>query len=169
VHVTPPRSSKLRVWRLLRPHWKSLTLALLAVLGGAVADLLQPWPLKIVVDNVVQSKRLPGRLDTLVASLFAGDRYATVYFAVATVGLIALVSAASGYAEKSLTTKVGQWVAHDLRLTLYQHIQRLSLAEHTESRKGDLLTRLTSDISAIQDFITSALLGSVVNVLALAA
>ena len=168
MHVTPPRSSKLRVWRLLRPHWKSLTLALLAVLGGAVADLLQPWPLKIVVDNVVQSKRLPGRLDTLVASLFAGDRYATVYFAVATVGLIALVSAASGYAEKSLTTKVGQWVAHDLRLTLYQHIQRLSLAEHTESRTGDLLTRLTSDISAIQDFITSALLGSVVNVLALA-
>ena len=43
MHVTPPRSSKLRVWRLLRPHWKSLTLALLAVLGGAVADLLRTW------------------------------------------------------------------------------------------------------------------------------
>ena len=50
---------------------------------------------------------------------------------------------------------------------LYQHIQRLSLAEHGESRTGDLLTRVTSDIDAVQDFITSALLGIVINVLTL--
>ena len=42
---------------------------------------------------------------------------------------------------------------------VYQRIQRLSLAEHGESRTGDLLTRVTSDIDAVQDFITSALLG----------
>ena len=167
MHMTPSRSSKLRVGLLLRPHWKSLGLALLAVLGGAVADLLQPWPLKIVVDNVVHSKRLPAWIEGVVVRLFADDPYGTVYFAVATVALIALVGAASGYAEKYFTTKVGQWVAHDLRLTLYQHIQRLSLAEHTEARQGDLLTRLTTDISAIQDFVTSAFLGSVVNTLAL--
>jgi subfamily B ATP-binding cassette protein MsbA len=81
--------------------------------------------------------------------------------------LIALVGALSGYAEKYLTTKVSQWVAHDLRRALYQHIQRLSLAEHSESRKGDLLTRMTSDISSIQDFINSALLGIIVNLLTL--
>ena len=58
-------------------------------------------------------------------------------------------------------------MAHDLRRTLYQHIQRLSLAEHGESRTGDLITRVTSDIEAVQDFINSALLGIVVNVLTL--
>ena len=50
---------------------------------------------------------------------------------------------------------------------VYQRIQRLSLAEHGESRTGDLLTRVTSDIDAVQDFITSALLGIVINVLTL--
>ena len=51
---------------------------------------------------------------------------------------------------------------------LYQRIQRLSLAEHGESRTGDLITRVTSDIDAVQDFITSALLGILINVLTLA-
>src|SRR4029079_11162059 len=59
------------------------------------------------------------------------------------------------------------WVSHDLRLLLYQRIQRLSLLEHGESRSGDLISRVTSDIDAIQDFITTALLGIVVNLLTL--
>ena len=79
-----------------------------------------------------------------------------------------MVGAVSSYSEKFLTTSVAQWVAHDLRRMVYQRIQRLSLAEHGESRTGDLLTRVTSDIDAVQDFITSALLGIVINVLTLA-
>jgi ATP-binding cassette subfamily B protein len=58
-------------------------------------------------------------------------------------------------------------VGHDLRRTLYHHIQRLSLAEHDESRTGDLITRVTSDIAAVQDFINSALLGMLVNIMTL--
>jgi subfamily B ATP-binding cassette protein MsbA len=56
---------------------------------------------------------------------------------------------------------------HDLRRTLYHHIHRLSLAEHDEKRTGDLIGRVTSDIESIQDFVTSALLGIVTNVLTL--
>ena len=89
-------------------------------------------------------------------------------FALAAVLLIAVVGAVSSYVEKYLTTSVSQWVAHDLRRLLYQRIQRLSLAEHGESRTGDLITRVTSDIDAVQDFINSALLGIVINVLTLA-
>ena len=89
-------------------------------------------------------------------------------FAVAAVAVIAVVGAVSTYLEKYLTTSVSQWVAHDLRRTLYHHLQRLSLAEHNEARTGDLITRVTSDIDTIQDFINSALLGIVVNVLTLA-
>ncbi len=88
-------------------------------------------------------------------------------FAVAAVALIAIVGAVSSYVEKYLTTSVGQWVAHDLRRTLYHHIQRLSLAEHDAARSGDLITRVTSDIDAVQGFINSALLGMLVNVMTL--
>ena len=90
-----------------------------------------------------------------------------VNFAVAAVAVIAVVGAVSSYFEKYLTTSVSQWVGHDLRRTLYHHIQRLSLAEHDEARSGDLITRVTSDIEAVQDFINSALLGMLVNVMTL--
>jgi ATP-binding cassette subfamily B protein len=152
---------------IFRPHWKALTLALVAVFGETIADILQPWPIKIVVDNVVQQKKLPGWIGGIVSEFLGRDTYATLNFAVAAVAVIAIVSAVSTYWEKYLTTSVSQWVGHDLRRALYQHIQRLSLAEHSEAHKGDLITRMTSDISAIQDFINSALLGILVNVLTL--
>jgi ATP-binding cassette, subfamily B, bacterial len=165
---SPPRSARtLFVAYILRPHWKALGLALLAVLGETVADVLEPWPIKIVIDNVLQSKKLPASWATVVFDVFGQNTFAILNFALVAVVTIAVVGAVSAYTEKYLTTSVSQWVAHDLRRTLYQQIQRLSLAEHGESRTGDLLTRVTSDIDAIQDFINSALLGIVVNVLTL--
>lgn len=155
------------VGHLARSHWKPLSLALLAVIFETVADVLEPWPIKIVVDNILQGKKLPPRLDSIVA-LFPQNTFATLNFALASVLVIAAVGALASYSEKVLTTSVAQWVAHDLRRMVYQRIQRLSLAEHGESRTGDLLTRVTSDIDAVQDFITSALLGIVINVLTLA-
>src|SRR5258708_6030348 len=117
---------------LVRPHWKALTIALVAVLGETVTDVLEPWPIKVVVDNVLQSKGLPGWLGGVVTGIFGKEPYALVNFAVAAVASIAMVGAVSAYFEKYLTTSVSQWVAHDLRRTLYHHIQRLSLAEHDE-------------------------------------
>lgn len=155
------------VSHLARAHWKALTLAFLAVVGETLADVLEPWPIKVVVDNVLQDKKLPARLEAIVA-LLPHNAFATLNFALGGVLLIAVVGAISSYSEKFLTTSVAQWVAHDLRRMVYQRIQRLSLAEHGESRTGDLLTRVTSDIDAVQDFITSALLGIVINILTLA-
>ena len=57
---------------------------------------------------------------------------------------------------------------HDLRRLLYHHIHRLSLAEHDATRTGDLISRVTSDIQTIQDFVTSALLDILTSVLVLA-
>jgi ATP-binding cassette subfamily B protein len=164
----PFRSSHtLRMIDLVRPHWKALTIASVAVLGETLTAILDPWPIKIVVDNILQSKKLPGLLGGIVTGLFGQNKYAILNFAVAAVAVIAIVGAVSAFYEKYLTTSVSQWVGHDLRRTLYHHIQRLSLAEHDESRSGDLITRVTSDIEVIQDFITSALLGIVVNLLTL--
>jgi subfamily B ATP-binding cassette protein MsbA len=140
---------------------------LLAVLVETVADVLEPWPIKIVIDNILQGKPLPGWLNRVVAGLFAGGQVAVLNFAVAAVAVIAVVGAVSAYAEKYLTSNVSQWVAHDLRITLYHHIQRLSLAEHDKTRTGDFVTRIIDDIDAIQDFVNSALLGIFVNLLTL--
>jgi len=152
----------LRITKLVRPHWKTLALALVAVVGETLADVLQPWPIKVVVDNVVQQKRLPQWLDAF-SGFVGSDKYGTLNLAVAAVAFIAVLDGVSSYFDKYLTTRVAQWVGHDLRMGVYQHIQRLSLADHHESRSGDLMMRMTSDISAVQDFINSALLGILVN------
>jgi subfamily B ATP-binding cassette protein MsbA len=152
---------------LIRPRWKALTVALIAALGETATDVLEPWPIKIVVDSILQAKTLPAWLAGVVNRLFGHDQYALVNFAVAAVAGIAMAGAVSSYVEKYLTTSVSQWVGHDLRRTLFHHIQRLSLAEHDESRTGDLITRVTSDIETVQDFINSALLGIVVNAMTL--
>jgi ATP-binding cassette, subfamily B, bacterial len=162
------QSAKLSVIRLIKPHWKELTLAFVAVLGETFSDVLEPWPIKIVIDNILQSKKLPSWLNGFVSGAFGQNKLAILNFAVAAVAGIAVIGAVSSYVEKYLTTSVSQWVTHDLRRTLYNHIQRLSLAEYDKTQTGDLISRVTSDINAVQDFVNSSLLGIIVNVLTLA-
>jgi len=157
---------KIRITDLLYPHWFSLTLAFIAVLGESLTDLLEPWPLKIVFDYVFGSKRMTGWLVGPV-SWFGTDKFSILNFVVLAVLLIAVLGALSSYFEKYLTTSVGQWVMHDLRRVLYSHIQRLSLSFHDQKRTGDLISRVTSDIDAVQSLISSVLLGMLVNVLTL--
>src|SRR2546425_424428 len=161
------KKKKIRITYLLRPHWKTLAVAFVAVLGEAVTDLLEPWPLKIVFDNILGSKKLPPSLAVFVYATLGQDKVAILEFVALAVLLIAVVGALSTYTEKYLTTSVAQWVAHDLRRTLYHHIQRLSLSYHDNKRTGDLISRVTSDIDSVQDFISQALLGLVVNILTL--
>lgn len=171
LRTTPkPRSSRLalRIIDLVRPHWKALTLAFVAVLGETIAGILEPWPIKIVIDSIQHPTALPGLLGRMVEGIFGQGPYAVLNFAVAAVAVIAIVGAIGAYVEKHLTTIVSQWVGHDLRRMIYHHIQRLSLAEHDKARTGDMITRVTTDIEVIQAFIDSALLGMLVNVMTLA-
>ena len=132
-----------------------------------MTDLLEPWPLKVVIDYVLGSKKAPPWLSNVVAITVGRQKISILYFAALAVLVIAVVGAISSYFEKYLTTSVGQWVMHDLRRSVYHHVQRLSLSFHDKGRTGDLISRITSDIDAIQDFISQALLGIVVNVLTL--
>ena len=166
-HDDPKRTAKFNILALLRPHWRALAVAFAVVLAETFTDILEPWPVKIVVDSILQSKHLPGWIGGISASLFGQDKLATLNFAVSAVLAIAIVGGFSSYLEKYMTTSIGQWIAHDLRRTLYNHMQRLSLAQYDETRTGDLVTRVTSDVDAIQTFVNSALLGSIVNVLTL--
>jgi subfamily B ATP-binding cassette protein MsbA len=140
---------------------------MIAVIVEGLAGLLEPWPLKIVLDNVVKQKALSGWLNRLVLNSAGNDSLTILKFAAIMALGIAVVGSLSAYAEKYLTTSVGQWVMHDLRRSVYFHIQRLSLAYHDRRQTGDLISRVTSDIDAIQSFIASGLLSSLVNSLTL--
>src|SRR5690242_9456749 len=158
---------KLSIRELLRPHVTALTVGFVAVVGEGVANLLQPWPLKIVLDSVLRSHPVHGWLNHFIEATAGDDKLAVLKFACAAVLAIAALDAVSSYTEKYLTTSVGQWVTHDLRRTLYSRIQQLSLAYHDEKRSGDLISRVTSDIDAIQSFINTALLGALINLITL--
>jgi len=153
---------------LLKPHAGALTIGFVAVLGESVANLLQPWPLKIVLDEVFKAHTGKSHIPHMVTRYFGTDTLATVKIACLAVLGIALLDAVSTYTEKYLTTSVGQWVTYDLRRAVYAHMQRLSLAFHDQKRTGDLISRVTSDVDDIQSFIASGLLSTLINVITLA-
>jgi ATP-binding cassette subfamily B protein len=157
----------IRFTYLLKPHWKMLTIAFIAVLGETATDLLAPWPLKVVFDYVLATKPMPRWMSEMFSSTFGLEKMAILKVAVFSLIIIAVVGAISTYVEKYFTTSVGQWVMHDLRRALYHHIQRLSLSYHDQKRTGELIATVTGDIDAIQDFVSQALLGIVVDVLTL--
>jgi ATP-binding cassette, subfamily B, bacterial len=153
----------LSLTRLLRPYGTLLAVAFIAMLVTGAADVLEPWPLKVIFDYVLGSKQPP----TWLAVWMPGgdDRMALLNAAALAVVAIALVGAVGSYTEKYLSTTVGKRVGYDLRHLLYHHVQRLSLSFYEHQKTGDMVVRLTSDIDAAEDFISSAVLGIVLDVL----
>src|SRR5438045_2391687 len=91
---------KIQLTYLLRPHWKPLSVAFIAVLGESLTDLLEPWPLKVVFDYVLGSKQMPAWMSGLVHSTLGYDKTSVLYFAAFSVVAIAIVGAISTYTEK---------------------------------------------------------------------
>ena len=151
----------------MRPHIGALLLGFIAIAGESAANLLQPWPLKIVLDDVLRSHSSHAWTMKLIHRVVGADAIAILKFACAAVLAIAVLDAICTYAEKYLTTSVAQWISYDLRLTIYAHIQKLSLSFHDNKRTGDLISRVTDDIEAIQSFIMNGLLGVLINVMTL--
>jgi len=168
--LNPPRRKipkRLTIGALLRPHWAALTLGFIAIAGETAANLLQPWPLKIVLDDVLRSRQSHAWAMNLIHRLVGTDKIAVLEFACVAVLGIAVLDAVCTFGEKYLTTSVAQWVSYDLRLAIYAHIQRLSLAFHDQKRTGDLISRVTADIDSIQSFIMNGLLGVLINAMTL--
>lgn len=163
----PNRAKALTVAELIRPHWKLLSLGAIAVTGEGIGNLLDPWPIKIVLDNVLRSKSTDGWLNVWISNVTGDDKMEILKLAVGAALLIATVGAVCSYAEKYVTVSVGQGILHNLRRTLYAQIQRLSLSFHDQARTGDLISRATGDIDTIQSFVTSGLLGTLINTMTL--
>ncbi|MBI2688348.1 MAG: ABC transporter ATP-binding protein [Acidobacteria bacterium] len=144
---------------IVRPYKAQLLGALAAALCESAVTLLGPWPLKIVFDSVLGQHPLPGWLQPWSGT----DKLAVLQFAAVAALAIAAAGAVCTYAEKHFTTTVGQWISHDLRKTLYFHVQRLGLSYHDRKQTGDLISRITSDIDSMQSFITSGMLTAIIQ------
>ena len=154
---------KISIGSLLRPHIGALLLGFIAIAGESAANLLQPWPLKIVLDDVLRSHESHAWTMNMIHRMVGTDEMAVLKFACAAVLAIAVLDAICTYAEKYLTTSVAQWISYDLRLTIYAHFKNYRWRFHDKKRTGDLISRVTDDIEAIQSFIMNGLLGVLIN------
>jgi ATP-binding cassette subfamily B protein/subfamily B ATP-binding cassette protein MsbA len=113
-----------------------LLLAVLSTVAGTALGLLNPWPLKIILDHGLLAKPLPPFL-RFIDGITAGDKVGLVGIAAGGIVLIALCAAFFSYVVKFITTAVGYKLVYALRRELFAHVQRLSLSFHTQARSGD--------------------------------
>ena len=135
------------------------------MLAAAATELAEPWPLKVIFDYVLGSRRPPAWFPQWIEP--KQNPLLLLDLACVAVVVIAVIGAATTFMEKYFSTTVAKRVGHDLRRMLYHHVQRLSLSFYEQRQTGDMVVRLTSDINSAEDFISSAVLGVLLNVLTL--
>src|SRR5262245_11260961 len=105
---------------------------------GALVGWLLPWPLKLLVDNVLQGQPMPHALAWLLGTT-AGNRSALLVVVVAVGFLLALLHNGLSVFDNYVNTKMDQSMILDFRSDLFQHAQRLSMAFHDQRRSGMLI------------------------------
>jgi ATP-binding cassette subfamily B protein len=158
--TSPPRPS-LIPWTLgfLRPHRRAVAalaglLAVQIVLGA-----LQPWPLKLVIDNVLDSARhpFPEPLATWMALLTGGSLVGMLVIVVGAGVLLQVVNqVVTAYAVQA-QVDTGQRMVYTLRERLFDHLQALGLHHHTTTNTGDAVYRIDVDAYAIENLVMSGL------------
>jgi ABC-type multidrug transport system fused ATPase/permease subunit len=153
------------IFGLIKPYKKWLVIIFAAMLLETAMSLLGPWPLKIIIDSVVGHHALPHWLAWINDLPFEDNRMALAGAAAIGLVLIALIGGIAGYIDNYFTESVAQYVANDLRKKVYHHLQRLSLSYYDTHQIGNILSTMTSDISTIQSFASSALLSILIDAL----
>ena len=164
--TSAPAAGKMRLVReLLGPYHRWLALILAMMLVETAMSVASPWPLKIILDNVVGDHKPAAWLDALRFLDLGGDKMELAAVAGAAVVVIALLGAVASYIDNYYTESVSQWVAHDLRMRVYDHLHRLSLGYYDTHQSGPILSTLTADVKTIQGFASSGTLGILVDLL----
>jgi ABC-type multidrug transport system fused ATPase/permease subunit len=153
------------VLELIRPYHGWLAIVFIAMLVETAMSMAGPWPLKVVIDNVLGSHPLPEWLRWIRDLPFAQSKTGLAALAAAGVILIAVIGAIATYVDNYYTESVGQWVANDLRVKIYDHLQRMSLGYYDHQQTGVLLSTITNDVTTVQNFASSATLGILVDLL----
>jgi ABC-type multidrug transport system fused ATPase/permease subunit len=150
---------------LVRPYAGWLVIVFIAMLVETAMSLASPWPLKVVIDSVLGSHPLPDWLHGLQSLPIGDSKLGLALLAGIGVALIAVIGAIATYIDNYYTESVGQWVANDLRIRIYDHLQRLSLSYFDKQQTGTMLSTITSDVATIQNFASSNTLSLLVDVL----
>jgi len=150
---------------LIRPYRRWLVIVFAAMLVETAMSLAGPWPIKVIIDNVVGSHPLPEWLRWVHDLPVARDKMGLAVVAALATLLIAAIGSIADYIDNYYTESVGQWVAHDLRLRVYDHLHRLSLTFYDHQQTGPLLSTITNDVVTVQNFASSATLGILVDML----
>jgi len=152
-----------RVARRVRPHAARVGVGVGLVTATSVAELAKPWPIKIVVDQVLAGK--PSR-----ALGFPNEIGASELLVGSALGLVALyaILGALSLASNRLTIDVGQRMVQDLRSDLFAHLERLSVRFHDRRSSGELVYRLAADTMALQTLAMNAVFPTLSAVLFLA-
>jgi ATP-binding cassette subfamily B protein len=165
-----PDSGLRRTMRCVRPHLRGhrflMSCGFVALTAGVLFRLLEPWPVKVVIDAVSRSLgatiakpglNMPATAETLL--LCAGAIVA-----------ISILRAIANYWTAVSFALVGSKVAADLRARTFRHVQGLSMRHHTRASSGDTVQRLVADVSRLQEVAVTAglpLLGNMVTLLAM--
>ena len=129
-----------RLIKYLRPYFKWVVVAIILTIGVALASTIRPYLTKIAVDNYIANKDSAGLLRIIII-LFA------------TLILQGLLQ----YTMTYLTQWVGQKTIYDLRMDLFEHIQKLSMSFFDKNPVGQLVTRLTNDIEVLNEMFSSGI------------
>ncbi|PMC75089.1 MULTISPECIES: ABC transporter ATP-binding protein [unclassified Brachybacterium] len=129
-----------RILGLFRPYRGTLAMVFALIVGSAVVGIISPFLIREIVDVALPEQRV-----TLLLWCVAG-------LIAATAGTTAL-----NVTQSVLSTRVGQAVMHDLRVSVHTHLQRMGLGFFTRTRTGELQSRILSDIGSMQAVITSVM------------
>ena len=139
-------SSYIRLLGYCKPYKMRLAAALACMILSSVFGIIPPWLIKNIVDDVLINKEA-STLNLLAIGII------TLY----------ILKALFGYGHMYLMTWVGQKVVIDIRLELYDHTQRLSLAKLYSKRSGEFLSRITNDVAVLQNILASVVVDFVVK------
>lgn len=139
-------SSYLRLLKYCKPYIGRLVTALGCMLIAAILNIIPPWLLKNVVDDVLIKKQM-GMLNILAMGVVA------IYF----------FKLIFNYIHMYLMTWVGQKVLIDIRLELYDRTQRLSMTTLYSRRSGEFLSRITNDVATLQNILANVVVELVVQ------
>ena len=142
-----------RILKYVRPYWKQVGLALLALVVSTLTAASTPLFLKYAIDNAI----VPREVLPLV------QRYETLLIISAVFLAVRAVDFIANYAQTYLISWVGQHILYDLRSEIFAKLQRMHLGYFDRNPVGRLMTRITSDVDAINQFITGGLVGLIAD------
>ena len=163
VEHQPVKGLRSLVFNLLKPYRKWLLFIFSAMLLEALMGLASPWPLKIIIDNVIGKEPLPSGLHWLNGSFVTSNVETLAATAAIVLIVFAALGALAGYLNSYYTESVAQYVANDLRQRMYHHLQRLSLAYYDSHQIAKILNTITADVTTIQDFASQSILRMVID------